>query len=1396
MPLTDPAFEPLRPLPPDPGPPPAGPAPEPWTDLRSERDRLLHEALRSPAGAPGLPEVWLQLGLICYELHAAADRPEDGDQDRLLAHAALQRALTAGQGGGAENPARHAGLVCLGHLMALEHPGPPPLPVLGRAETLIRCGVAALGGAPDSAPVRHLGTLLLAQLARCRWQQTGDVRHRDEAVERYERLLACDPAPDPEDLPVLHEELGDLLYDRAVDRQDAAGLRTAEDHYRSALRGGGAGGDAVGRYGSLGWTLLARGRLTGDAEALRSAETAFLDAARYGRAAVPPGAPALPEAVRDAEAAAAYAAVLALGDDVGAVPPGPLVRRVRDVVSAPGAGSVLSPVFAAVFARLLFDHGVRQGDRGLQEEATGLLEVAVAGWRPEHGPVHPPALVLASWQGELYTEGRPERLVACARHAATVLRHTTDPAAVLSARMLRALARAGLLAGHRPLENADAARLFRHAVTAAAGRPDPGDAQWAGVVSGIVGPEDADETLPALYRQWEHSRPDGAQRAAQAAFLLRHAPSLDPGRTGLAPEHLRRLQAVATEGAGGSAGAPGVGRDRTRMAVGVALAHYGLGDERLLGEALAQWSAVTGREAGDSPPVPGDVAATGMASVVGILNGLMNGGLDDIEHGAGQLAGMTGLPAAGEGTVPGAPGLPSAGELQRALAAVGLLLPGRSGTGDRAAALATLGAGGLGIDPRHPVWGEVQRTLALLGAPPGDGTPPPENPAAGPGRRVPAAEVIRSVSAVPGAQRALLLMMTGTARHLEALRERDRRGLEDAGVLLRAGREAAVPGDALWLRGTAALGVVTRDLAMRGRPWSRRRRLDEAIALLTEAYEATGGPEHPMRATCGTVLAGVLRERGDTVLDDRRVGRGLALDALRATAYGVLLQSGTGHAAQVAAEGTEQALGVAAWSLADGVPQDAVTALDSCRGLVLHAATVARTVGQRLSGAGRADLAARWSEAGSEGNAVPSALRREVLASLTAPGRRRPAGDWLLDPPAAGEIAGALRALGRDALAYLVPGDDTHHGAGAAVVVGADGAVRALPLPALRTDAAALRRCAMPARDGGRDMGGPPGEAGGGAPPPGPARLDALCAWAWEAAMGPLTADVSARLRAPGRVARLVLVPMGPLGAVPWHAAWRSRPGGGRRYALHVTEVSYAASARLVCEVAGRPEPPRGAALIVGDPTGDLWFAGREARAVRDAYYPHATFLGRAAPGTADGSGTVAEVLDWLGSPAARGGTLHLACHAAVAENARHSAVLRLRDGDLSAEALTERPAAGAGGGPDLVVLAACRSHVSGRGADEVYTLATAFLTSGARSVLGSLWPVPDDATSLLMFLTHHYLRDAGMPPGEALRRAQLWMLDPARALPPRMPRELARQAAQIDPGDLTAWAGFLAVGR
>ena len=179
----------------------------------------------------------------------------------------------------------------------------------------------------------------------------------------------------------------------------------------------------------------------------------------------------------------------------------------------------------------------------------------------------------------------------------------------------------------------------------------------------------------------------------------------------------------------------------------------------------------------------------------------------------------------------------------------------------------------------------------------------------------------------------------------------------------------------------------------------------------------------------------------------------------------------------------------------------------------------------------------------------------------------------------------------------------------------------------------------------------------------------------------------------------------------------------------------------------------------------------------------------------------------WLTDPAG-GAVLHLACHGVVrpapgTENplpgdaAAETACLVLHDGTpLAAERILSTMSGGTGRPVGLVVLAACHSGVAARGGyDEAFSLAATFLVSGTRTVIGSQWSVPDGATSLLMFMFHHYLRN-GCAPMDALHRAQLWMTAPDPAPPDELPADLRAQLAFHDPSDVDAWAGFVHIGQ
>jgi CHAT domain-containing protein len=79
----------------------------------------------------------------------------------------------------------------------------------------------------------------------------------------------------------------------------------------------------------------------------------------------------------------------------------------------------------------------------------------------------------------------------------------------------------------------------------------------------------------------------------------------------------------------------------------------------------------------------------------------------------------------------------------------------------------------------------------------------------------------------------------------------------------------------------------------------------------------------------------------------------------------------------------------------------------------------------------------------------------------------------------------------------------------------------------------------------------------------------------------------------------------------------------------------------------------------------------------------------------------------------------------------------------------------------DLVVLSACETDLSVvKEGERIAGLQRAFQVAGAASTVASLWKVDDKATSELMVRFYHNLWGQDMSKLDALREAQLWMLD------------------------------------
>jgi CHAT domain-containing protein len=140
-------------------------------------------------------------------------------------------------------------------------------------------------------------------------------------------------------------------------------------------------------------------------------------------------------------------------------------------------------------------------------------------------------------------------------------------------------------------------------------------------------------------------------------------------------------------------------------------------------------------------------------------------------------------------------------------------------------------------------------------------------------------------------------------------------------------------------------------------------------------------------------------------------------------------------------------------------------------------------------------------------------------------------------------------------------------------------------------------------------------------------------------------------------------------------------------------------------------------------------------------------------------------------------------------------------DGILTALEVSEMDLPGC----ELVVLSACETGLGREaGGEGLLGLQRAFQVAGARSVLASLWQVPDEATQVLMTRFYDNLWRHRMSRLHALREAQRWLLDEG-SRHPEVVRGLKQRGAAREDADVKgkqtgrlpplAWAAFVLSG-
>ncbi|MGH9421938.1 MAG: CHAT domain-containing protein, partial [Thermoanaerobaculia bacterium] len=234
----------------------------------------------------------------------------------------------------------------------------------------------------------------------------------------------------------------------------------------------------------------------------------------------------------------------------------------------------------------------------------------------------------------------------------------------------------------------------------------------------------------------------------------------------------------------------------------------------------------------------------------------------------------------------------------------------------------------------------------------------------------------------------------------------------------------------------------------------------------------------------------------------------------------------------------------------------------------------------------------------------------------------------------------------------------------------------------------------------------------------------------------------------------LIVVPDRDLFALPFAALWDN---DRKQYLTEELTI------RLATSATAQPESPSvlQPALVVADPHTPLGArlpaSQEEAAHIAALYSGTTTLTGEAATRTA------------FIAAARKSALIHYAGHADSDASVSFGTLLFAADGGQTGVLGSNEIANLHLEGNPLVVLAGCgtfrgdTTHVAG-----MPSLARAFLTAGARSIVATLWEIDDDVSAHFFLKLHENLL-AGASPAVALRRAQVYFLhsaDPQLAHP------------------------------
>lgn len=228
---------------------------------------------------------------------------------------------------------------------------------------------------------------------------------------------------------------------------------------------------------------------------------------------------------------------------------------------------------------------------------------------------------------------------------------------------------------------------------------------------------------------------------------------------------------------------------------------------------------------------------------------------------------------------------------------------------------------------------------------------------------------------------------------------------------------------------------------------------------------------------------------------------------------------------------------------------------------------------------------------------------------------------------------------------------------------------------------------------------------------------------------------------------KVIIIPYGILNYLPFQALH-----DGNQYLVEKYSISYGPSLSVLEFLKKEDRKDSLKILAFGNPdlndmTLDLPAAEKEVEMIKEIF-PSTRILKRQEASEASAKSLAQEY-----------NIIHFASHGEYIPEAPLASCIRLssgngEDGRLEAGEIFDMDI-----NADLVVTSACQTAIGqiGKG-DEVVGLTRAFIYAGAKSVLGSLWNISDEATASLMMEFYSNIRS--LDESEALRQAQLRMIN------------------------------------